>query len=687
MSLFVRHPSSRTCRYELEDVFRRFGRCNVKLKDGYGFVVYDYCPNAEKALRVLQGRNICGKPLTLTWSNKQPRPFKKFGRADLPYDHEPLRLRCSARGEDYCGRKLDLNVQHYYKMSIDKPESHRVRLNSADLLNAGIDYHQDHVKKYTGEDNHGQWEDLLNEGCQVEANLMDGDVWDWQHHDLSNGNYVEHEMEFDRYIGYDRKDGNENRHSGMLIMQSPQEKIAGELIGEGNLNHPKDSKVHLACYSCGALGHRKHNCPHEKTSGRNFFGFDCRYDDEIARGGREQGDLENFGFSIQEKLQQDKDALNTKQFEDTEKASDSEKLGRLIENGGFPIGKESDRAYEKDYGLKKRSRRRRGTPKRHSAKEERPISPLFHPDCKASRHSKSKSIKHMPRSISWSRSRSISSGARSSSTNLRSSTISHNSRSRNSKSISRSSSPTSLTMSVSLSRPLPSPSNKGHFSLKSTLDMSNSPESKEIMDGGETANGDVELEIATFGNRLAPVNTEKAGSSANVETEVEKNQVKQRGSSDDHMTPRSVSQVKNASTPLSEKGALAAGHLLPERLREIESSHDFDELTAEDVILPPIKTDSELALGHSTNISLEELCMFMKHYGLEPPGETVRHLSAEAYFGSACLWPWEIIYYRRLKKGSITTENYAMRIAQNKEYGIVDKYIRSSSGWEELNHP
>ncbi|XWS66606.1 hypothetical protein CRYUN_Cryun05aG0214400 [Craigia yunnanensis] len=682
MSLYIGHLSSRTRRDELERVFQRFGRCNVQLKDGYGFVVYDYPPNAEKALRMLQGRNICGEPLTLTWSNKQPRPFKKFARADRSFDRKPLRVRSSTRGGDYGNRKLDLNIQQDYKMSIDQLESHGVRLNSADLFNAEIDYHQDHVKEYTREDNHDYGEDFLNEGGQVEPNLMDGDRWDGQHHDLSNGNDVEHEMEFDRYIGYDRKDDDENHiivYSGSPATKSPQEKIARELIGEGTFNDPKDSKVQQACYSCGALGLGKHNCPRGKTSGRYFSRFDCRHDDDIGRG---HGGMESFGSNTRAKLQQDEDPLRTKRFEETRKASGSGKHGRLIENGSTHIAKESDRAWEKDYGEKKRSRKRGGTPKRHSSKKARPISSPLHPDYNASKsRSKSKSIKHMPRSISWSRSRSISSRACLSSTKLRSSSISHYSRSTSSKSSSRSSSPTSLSLSVSLSRSVPNAPNKGQFNLKGTLDMSNTPESKEIMVGGEPAEGDLELEDANFKNRVAPVNIENAGSSAKIETEVEKDQAMQRGNSDNHMTPRSVSQVKNSSTPL------AAGRLSPERLREIKSSQDFDALTTEDVIVPPIKTDSELISGCSTSISSEELCMVMKHYGFEPPDENERHLSAEAYFGSARLWPWEIIYYSRLKKGPISTENYARRVTQNKEFGIVDKYIRSSSGWGELNHP
>ncbi|XWS56044.1 hypothetical protein CRYUN_Cryun09bG0052800 [Craigia yunnanensis] len=658
MSLYIGHLSSRTRRDEIERVFRRFGRCNVQPKDGYGFVVYNYPPNAEKALRALKGTNICGERLTLTWSNKQPRPFKKFARADRSYDQEPLRVRSSARGGGYDNRKLDLNVQQDYKMSIDQPESHGVRLNSADLLNVEIDYHQDHVKEFTREDNHDYGEDFLNEGGQVESNLMDGDRWDGQPHDRSNGNDIEHEMEFDHYIGYDRKDDDENLHivyNGSPTAQSRQEKIARQLIGEGTLNHPKDSKLHQACYSCGALGHRKRNCPREKTSGRYFSRFDHTRDVDIGRGDRGQDGLESFGSNTWAKLQQDKDPLRTKRFEDTRKASGSGKHGRLIENGSSPIAKESDRAWEKDYGGKKRSRRRGGTPKRHSEKK--------------------------------ARSRSISYRAHSSPTNLRSNSISHYSRSKSSKSSSRSSSPTSLSFSLSLSRPLPSPPNKGQFNLKGTLDMSNTPESKEIVVGGEPEERDVELENAKFENRVALVNIENAGSSAKVEIEVEKDQAMQRGNSDNHMTPRSVSQVRNPSTLLSEKGALATGRLSPERLREIKGCQDFDALTTEDVIVPPIITDSELTSGCSTSVSSEELCMVMKHYGLEPPDENERHLSAEAYFSSSRLWPWEIIYYRRLKKGPISTENYATRVAQNKDFGIVDKYIRSSSGWGELNHP
>ncbi|KAL3839334.1 hypothetical protein ACJIZ3_023925 [Penstemon smallii] len=102
----------------------------------------------------------------------------------------------------------------------------------------------------------------------------------------------------------------------------------------------------------------------------------------------------------------------------------------------------------------------------------------------------------------------------------------------------------------------------------------------------------------------------------------------------------------------------------------------------EDVLAPESRTSNA---SSSAKMSSEEIYMVLKHYGLKCPEENDKNLPVEVYFGSARSWPWEIIYYRRLKKGPISAENYARRVAQNEEFGIVDKYIRSSSGWGELN--
>ncbi|PWA59377.1 serine/arginine-rich splicing factor 4 [Artemisia annua] len=88
-------------------------------------------------------------------------------------------------------------------------------------------------------------------------------------------------------------------------------------------------------------------------------------------------------------------------------------------------------------------------------------------------------------------------------------------------------------------------------------------------------------------------------------------------------------------------------------------------------------------IAKSMSMTSEEMLMISKHYGLEQPEVVDEDISAESFFGCGRLWPWEVVYYRRLKKGPITTKNYAQRLSQNKEFGIVDKYVRSSSGWGE----
>ncbi|KAL3623434.1 hypothetical protein CASFOL_032250 [Castilleja foliolosa] len=120
-------------------------------------------------------------------------------------------------------------------------------------------------------------------------------------------------------------------------------------------------------------------------------------------------------------------------------------------------------------------------------------------------------------------------------------------------------------------------------------------------------------------------------------------------------------------------------------------SHDVEEIkysekedfVGEHVSGPESDVSIKSNTSKSTRISSDEMYGVLKHYGLQLPAENKKDLPVETYFGSARLWPWEMVYYRRLKKGSISTENYSRRVAQNQEFGIVDKFIRSSSGWGE----
>ncbi|XP_057971486.1 uncharacterized protein LOC131160140 [Malania oleifera] len=695
MSLFLGNLSSRIRRDELERIFWRFGRCRVQLKDGYGFAVYEFPPNADKALRALRGKNICGEPVTLSWSNKQPRPFQRFARGARSY--EPQYVRSTGRGEGYVDRKLGPGGRRDDKVGIKQPDSDDGRLISADMIDEEVRYHQNKVKDYISEKHHDVAKDYLDEVGNVDLNLADNDRWGQQVGEPSISNGVENGMEFDRYDPYhshEKRDENENDQiiysGGSPNLERPQERTGEEETGVVNLSGPDNRKPQRACYICGESGHKMRNCPRDNASRRKkFTRFDRRQDDELNFRGRGDGELERFHSTSRGGLPLSRNAVPVRQSRNDRKASGSGKHQRLFRSGGSLGIKESYKAARKDSGRKKRSRRENGTPKRpHAKKPRRSASSSSLSDYPASRsHSHSQSSRSMSRSISHSRSRSISSRTGSSPANSRSSSMSHYSRSQSFKSRSKSSSPTSLSLSVSLGRPLLSSPNKVPLNLKDSSDNDTTPESKEVLlEQRQPVEPNAAPENSKIENSMMMAKNENAMSSFKVEYNMDKDHPLQNDVNNICAASMILYEGHDASPPFLGKDAFIAGSLSPQSMKEKKELKDSSDMAMEQI--PTRKLDSVVPLSscirNSTIISSEEMYMVVKHYGLEHPEENGRHLAVENYFGSARMWPWEIIYYRRLKKGPLSVENYARRIAQNREFGIVDKYVRSSSGWGEL---
>lgn len=147
-----------------------------------------------------------------------------------------------------------------------------------------------------------------------------------------------------------------------------------------------------------------------------------------------------------------------------------------------------------------------------------------------------------------------------------------------------------------------------------------------------------------------------------------------------HYIRGNLCEIKESCQPQSNKIDQNAKNSAPEMLTEMKEFKS-DELR-EDTLIPT--KDSELQASgriHTaslTSISFKKIRMVPRDYGLEHFDKIEEDLPPEIYFGSARLWPWEIIYYRRLRKGAISKDNYARRLSQNEEFGIVDKYIRST---------
>ena len=665
MSLYIGNLSSRIHRDDLERVFWRFGRCNIQLKDGYAFAVYDFPANADKAMRALQGKNICGEQISLTWSNKQPRVFQ---RGAISY--EPQRGRTS-------NRKLGYKNQRGYKLGVKKPDRDGYRSDAVEMLDEERSYNQDNIKDYREETHPHASENFLYEGDSIEPDAVDNDRWGQHVGDLSSGNELENGMEFDRYEPYhgeDRSNEEDNLqmtyYGGSPALRNAEEKTGREQIGDAILLLSNTPKPQLACYHCGKLGHKMRNCQQGNASQRKKFSrFDLKRNDEINLIGSSGGELLRTGSKPREKGKSGRDAKSWRWLTNDNKAFGSGKYQRLIRGGSSAARKE---------------RRETGIPKRHIKKARTSVSPHLPSDYTASRsYSHSKSLKSMPACSSPSRSGSVSS-IHSLFSVPKSSSTSQNSRSGSAKSW-RSSSPTSVSLSVSLGQPLLSSTNKVDKNLNGiSIDVSN-PESKEVLaDQGRQVEGVARSENSEQENTVVVVGNENSESFIKMEDDMNKDQPQQKDDIRNGILLTS-DELKN---PCTVKAAFTPALLSPESLRETTELQKSGTCLMEHPLAPTKKSDAEAMAGsfagNSTCISSEKIFKILKYYGLEHSEDNNKYSSVEDYFGSARLWPWEIIYYRRLKRGPISTENYARRITQNREFGIVDKYIRSSSGWGEL---
>lgn len=634
MSLHLGNLSSRVRRDELERVFRRFGRCNVQVRDKFGFVVYDVRASAEKAMRALRGKNICGEPITISWSNRQPGgAVQRFTRGSRFYES-------SQRG------------RRDYRVGFKQTGGNSRRFNSTESVDGA---RIPDIKGVAREKYHKVGEDLPDEV---------GDRWGEQIGKISNENEVANDMEFDRYEPYnddDIKNGDEIHHvshsGGSAPLEKYQERRGIEQISEIRLNHLGNAKPQQTCYFCGELGHKMRNCPQENASKNkklSRFGL-LRENEEKYRGRGEPGQ-ESLRSISRGRLPLERDDVSMRKNKSDRKTPSSRRHRQLLSSRHSPIAEETHRSVRNEYGEKKRTRRETGSPERQRAKKSRALSKSSTTSFRSGSHSKYRSVS--------SRSDSPSSSSRPSST-------SHRSRSGGSKfksrSWSRESSP-SLSLSVGR-RSLQSSPNKLQINQKSSLLNAASPKSKEVLvEGGLLVEGDAgsdtsKLDITTVDEGMDKDNYQR--------------------DDDNRAIFRDTCEVNKSCT--LENNNFTTGSLSQQSLTE-------EFRLPECALTPPKNPDREVsARSHTTNsmnITSEELYMVLRHYGLalEHPEENETGLSMETYFGSARLWPWEIIYYRRLKKGLITTENYARRVAQNKEFGIVDKYIRSSSGWGELGH-
>ncbi|KAK8938924.1 hypothetical protein KSP39_PZI011480 [Platanthera zijinensis] len=664
MSLYVGHLSPHVQPDELERVFRRFGRCSFQLKDGYGFVVYEVSANAERALRALRGKQICGEQISLNWSNKQPRPFQRPTR-DSRFD-EPYRRRVFR--DDNSTRFRNSQDRKDFSTDVPLPDYNHEgrRVDGATDKEAGLT-HED-ADSVRGNKGDNLIDALMDDEDAGQPKSLEHDRWGEPTIEMLPGHGVGKGSEFDRYEpyrGYNRRGEKEGHRRGSSD-SSPYRCLHGKghkenFLVESDRRFDK-SIPHLTCYNCGKAGHIKRKCP-EGDGRRDRYKFEQMMDEMCFRD-KVEGRLKKFRANswVRPSTSRDPFISRRRTFDRLELFSNNG--GKSERTKTSPEQREKNRSKPSSKSQNKKGTKKKYSSKRREGKKRR--ARVSDTSSTSSDSSKSSSGQSESRSISDTRSHSTSvspssRSAPSSSSTSRSISISSYAKSKTSRSRSRSMSrprarPTphrSLSLSISL----------GSKSSSSPKNIHNSIINAPMKDDSEHMEISGSKSLSKMNHSgVKPLENENSSSPFIVENQP------------DAKCSGKTSHESDFEVGYNETDACfhvfsgAASENLPETS------------TVGVVSTKPVKHATD-----STRISTGEMLSALRHYGLVSAKKDEHELdvTVESYLGAARLWPWEMIYYRRLKKGPISTENYAKRLEQNKEFGIADKYIRGSSGWGE----
>jgi hypothetical protein len=644
MSLHIGRLSPDVQQSHLEHLFQKYGCCVVNLKDGYGFAVYDSNADAARALRALQGRYVCGGRITVNWSKQQPRFSQGFRRSSRFAEYSHRTSRDGGGNIRFRDSLAEKNQPASHDEGHDKNHaaSHDECHDPASALEKECDKSVGGVHA-AGENIGGReaspGEGKRDEGGTVDASAIEHERW-VEAGKVTPGDGAEFDF-YEPYHGLDRQEETEN-----VIKRSSWDSHNHRRSAEKWQGHP-DKCVDLShddksrsptCYTCGVSGHIARYCPQEMDAG-----FKARRD---GLNFREKLELRQrrFGSPSRRRPEYHVHPMDQKRHRDQDGRKPFSDIKKRV-SGLSNVHRESRRH---DHNSENVRQAMKETHKRHRSDRSRGSS-LSSEHSKHSRHDNIRELKSY-RTSSDSRCRSLHSRFR------------VHSPSYSAHSSSKSSQPTQPGGSRSnINHPVPF--------------LTAAPPQHKSSSDVENKNPDGLMKSHLEDNsgfRMTPeikhINTKQEGKGSALNSEVP--------------TTSNVDALSNGECLVPDKGANVAGYA-GGNLDKILA--DYNDNVASGVQSQNANQSMLVKNGRSKSLKLttNEVISALKHYRMETHEVDSLDQPVEKYLGAARLWPWEIVYYRRLKKGSISTENYAKRLEQNKEFGIVDQYVRSSSGWWE----